>query len=95
MYLFSVRVDVESQRILSSKQMKLSDIESDLQRLYQIDSNSILKTLWHILRMMQKFPHGEYLLRHEQKHNNQVMVYTKIDERYLNMISILTYKANK
>lgn len=77
----SVRIDVESQRIVQCKEITLDDIERDLQRLYQIDARTLLENLWCLLRTIQKFPQGEYLFRHEPKHNNQVMVYAKTDDK--------------
>lgn len=80
--LFSVRIDLESRRILSDKQLKLADIERDLQRLYQIDPHAILCNVWNIFRLLLKFPQGKFLLGHEPKHNQKVMVFAETEDRY-------------
>lgn len=51
----------------------------------------LLDHLWNMLRTLQKFPQGDYLFRHESKHNNQVMVYAKTDDKY----ALLSTKYNE
>lgn len=72
---FAVRIDIECGRIMNIRRLSIEDIEADLQRLYDINSQAILKHLSGILTTLNRFPIGNYMLRHFPKHENRVMVY--------------------
>lgn len=81
--IISVRVDVAANRVVQTKKIGLVEIEKDLQRLHQIDANDMLKNFYNMIQIIQRFPDGKYLFRHEVKHNNQVLIYTETDDRYV------------
>lgn len=74
-FCFPVRIDIENGQIMSIRRISIEDIEADLQRLYEIDSQAILQPMWGILTTLNRFPIGNYMLRHFPKHENRVMVY--------------------
>lgn len=74
-----IRIDAVTGQIINFKYLKLIDIENELFYLYKIQPNSLLQNLWGLLKAINTFPSDQYLLKHELKNNNYVMVYNKCD----------------
>lgn len=70
-----IRIDFQTHKILSVREMSLKDIEKDLQRLHGISSEELLQILWGVLSVMKNFPGQNYLMHHEPVHDKKVMIY--------------------
>uniref|UniRef100_A0A1B0D4J7 Uncharacterized protein n=1 Tax=Phlebotomus papatasi TaxID=29031 RepID=A0A1B0D4J7_PHLPP len=70
-----IRIDFQTLKILSVKEISLKDIEKDLQRLHGISSKELLQRLWGILSVMKNFPIQNYLMHHESIHDRKVKIY--------------------
>ncbi|XP_055701537.1 uncharacterized protein LOC129800857 [Phlebotomus papatasi] len=70
-----IRIDFQTLKILSVKEISLKDIEKDLQRLHGISSKKLLQRLWGILSVMKNFPVQNYLMHHESVHDKKVKIY--------------------
>ncbi|GAB0094993.1 hypothetical protein DMENIID0001_103190 [Sergentomyia squamirostris] len=74
-----VRVDSQTKRILSIKELSLGRIERDLMRLHNVSSKDFLSRLWGIFNVMKNFPPQNYLIHHDPSHGRKIMIYASRD----------------
>ncbi|XP_053679122.1 uncharacterized protein LOC128730112 [Anopheles nili] len=76
-----LRVNATTSIIISHHYLELRDIEEELNRLYGVQPRSLIGNVWKMLKLLQNFPPGDYLLQRDGKSAQSLSVYSKILEK--------------
>uniref|UniRef100_A0A182P9C9 Little elongation complex subunit 2 C-terminal domain-containing protein n=1 Tax=Anopheles epiroticus TaxID=199890 RepID=A0A182P9C9_9DIPT len=72
-----LRINSTTSTIISHHYLELRDIEEELNRLYSIKPRNLITNVWKMLKLMQNFPTGSYLLKRDGKSTQGPSVYGK------------------
>jgi NMDA receptor-regulated gene protein 2 C-terminus len=74
-----VRIDAQTSNCLTHQYLDLAAIEEELQRLYACRPSDLLRQFHSTMTIVRTFPEGQYLLRHDEKNADKVMIYQRIE----------------
>lgn len=70
-----IRMDSSTYAIFSIKDITLPIVTSELNRLYQIQENELLHSLFQLITMLKGFPPAIYLGRHDPAKKERILIY--------------------
>uniref|UniRef100_A0A182JWF4 Little elongation complex subunit 2 C-terminal domain-containing protein n=1 Tax=Anopheles christyi TaxID=43041 RepID=A0A182JWF4_9DIPT len=75
-----LRINSTTSTIISHHYLELRDIEEELNRLYSVKPYNLITNVWKMLKLMQNFPAGNYLLKRDGKSTQGPSVYARPGE---------------